>query len=290
MAVNVTSATTGLLIPPSNIFIIYSLASGGVSIGALFLAGYIPGILTGLILMIIALIWAKRKGFPTAKRASVSEVLKSFLDALPSLMLLLVIIGGIVGGIFTATEASSVAVVYCLILGLIYKELSLDKLKGILIKSAETIALVMILIALSIAMSWVMSYADIPEQVTSALLGYSDNPIVVMIMINLILLVIGIFMDMTPAVLIFTPIFLPVVTALGIDPVHFGVIMVLNLCIGLCTPPVGSVLFIGVGVANTSIKKVIKPLMPLFVGMLISLMLVILFPKLSLWLPELFGL
>jgi len=290
VAVNVTSATTGLLIPPSNIFIIYSLASGGVSIGALFLAGYIPGILTGLILMIIALIWAKRKGFPTAKRASVSEVLKSFLDALPSLMLLLVIIGGIVGGIFTATEASSVAVVYCLILGLIYKELSLDKLKGILIKSAETIALVMILIALSIAMSWVMSYADIPEQVTSALLGYSDNPIVVMIMINLILLVIGIFMDMTPAVLIFTPIFLPVVTALGIDPVHFGVIMVLNLCIGLCTPPVGSVLFIGVGVANTSIKKVIKPLMPLFVGMLISLMLVILFPKLSLWLPELFGL
>ena len=242
VAVNVTSATTGLLIPPSNIFIIYSLASGGVSIGALFLAGYIPGILTGLILMIIALIWAKRKGFPTAKRASVSEVLKSFLDALPSLMLLLVIIGGIVGGIFTATEASSVAVVYCLILGLIYKELSLDKLKGILIKSAETIALVMILIALSIAMSWVMSYADIPEQVTSALLGYSDNPIVVMIMINLILLVIGIFMDMTPAVLIFTPIFLPVVTALGIDPVHFGVIMVLNLCIGLCTPPVGSVL------------------------------------------------
>ena len=290
VAVNVTSATTGLLIPPSNIFIIYSLASGGVSIGALFLAGYIPGILTGLILMIIALIWAKRKGFPTAKRASVSEVLKSFLDALPSLMLLLVIIGGIVGGIFTATEASSVAVVYCLILGLIYKELSLDKLKGILIKSAETIALVMILIALSIAMSWVMSYADIPEQVTSALLGYSDNPIVVMIMINLILLVIGIFMDMTPAVLIFTPIFLPVVTALGIDPVHFGLIMVLNLCIGLCTPPVGSVLFIGVGVANTSIKKVIKPLMPLFVGMLISLMLVILFPKLSLWLPELFGL
>ena len=290
VAVNVTSATTGLLIPPSNIFIIYSLASGGVSIGALFLAGYIPGILTGLILMIIALIWAKRKGFPTAKRASVSEVLKSFLEALPSLMLLLVIIGGIVGGIFTATEASSVAVVYCLILGLIYKELSLDKLKGILIKSAETIALVMILIALSIAMSWVMSYADIPEQVTSALLGYSDNPIVVMIMINLILLVIGIFMDMTPAVLIFTPIFLPVVTALGIDPVHFGVIMVLNLCIGLCTPPVGSVLFIGVGVANTSIKKVIKPLMPLFVGMLISLALVILFPKLSLWLPELFGL
>ncbi|MFC6859481.1 TRAP transporter large permease [Zunongwangia atlantica] len=290
VAVNVTSATTGLLIPPSNIFIIYSLASGGVSIGALFLAGYIPGILTGLILMIIALVWAKRKGFPTAKRSSMNQVLKSFLDALPSLMLLLVIIGGIVGGIFTATEASSVAVVYCLILGMVYKELSFDKLKGILIKSAETIALVMILIALSIAMSWVMSYADIPEQVTSALLGYSENPIVVMIMINIILLVIGIFMDMTPAVLIFTPIFLPVVTALGVDPVHFGVIMVLNLCIGLCTPPVGSVLFIGVGVANTSIRKVIKPLLPLFVGMIVSLALVILFPKLSLWLPELFGL
>ena len=289
VAVNVTAATTGLLIPPSNIFIIYSLASGGVSIGALFLAGYIPGILTGLILMIIALIWAKKKGFPTGKRSSFSQVFKSFISALPSLFLLFVIIGGIVGGIFTATEASSVAVVYCLILAFCYSEIGVRDLKSIFLQSAGTISLVMLLIAMSIAMSWIMSYENIPQEVTAALLSLSDNPIVVMIVINLILLVIGIFMDMTPAVLIFTPIFLPVAISLGIDPVHFGIIMVLNLCIGLCTPPVGAVLFIGVGVANTTIQKVIKPLLPLFGGMLVALILVILFPDLSLWLPRLFG-
>ncbi|WP_037316935.1 TRAP transporter large permease [Salegentibacter sp. Hel_I_6] len=289
VAVNVTSATTGLLIPPSNIFIIYSLASGGVSIGALFLAGYLPGILTGLILMIIALIWAKRKGFPKGERSSFKHIVRSFFDALPSLLLLIIIIGGIVGGIFTATEASSVAVVYCLILAFIYKELDLPKLKRVLIESVGTISLVMLLIAMSIAMSWVMSYENIPQEVTATLLSFSDNPIVVMILINLILLFVGAFMDMTPAVLIFTPIFLPVAVAMGIDPVHFGVIMILNLCIGLCTPPVGSVLFIGVGVANTTIQKVVKPLLPLFIGMLISLILVIVFPFLSLWLPELFG-
>lgn len=289
VAVNVTSATTGLLIPPSNIFIIYSLASGGVSIGALFLAGYIPGILTGLVLMAIALVWAKKKGFPRGKRSSFKHIMRSFFDALPSLLLLIIIIGGIVGGIFTATEASSVAVVYCLVLAFLYKELNFSKLKTVLVESVGTISLVMLLIAMSIAMSWVMSYENIPQEVTAALLSFSDNPIVVMILINLILLFVGAFMDMTPAVLIFTPIFLPVATAMGIDPVHFGVIMVLNLCIGLCTPPVGSVLFIGVGVANTTIKKVVKPLMPLFLGMLISLILVIIFPFLSLWLPELFG-
>lgn len=289
VAVNVTSATTGLLIPPSNIFIIYSLASGGVSIGALFLAGYIPGILTGLILMIIALIWAKRKGFPTAKRSSASHVFKTFLDALPSLFLLFIVIGGIVAGIFTATEASSVAVVYCLLLAFLYKEIDIRGLKEVLVQSAGTISLVMLLIAMSIAMSWIMSYENIPQEVTAALLSFSDNPIVVMILINLILLFVGIFMDMTPAVLIFTPIFLPVATAMGIDPVHFGVIMVLNLCIGLCTPPVGAVLFIGVGVADTTIQKVVKPLLPLFAGMLISLILVVVFPALSLWLPRLFG-
>lgn len=289
VAVNVTSATTGLLIPPSNIFIIYSLASGGVSIGALFLAGYIPGILTGLILMIIAYIWAKRKKFPTGDKSSARNIFSTFLKALPSLFLLIIIIGGIVAGVFTATEASSVAVVYCLILAFIYKEIGISDLRPILVQAGQTISLVMLLIAMSVAMSWVMSYENIPQDVTSALLSISDNPVVVMVLINLILLFVGIFMDMTPAVLIFTPIFLPVVTAIGIDPVHFGIIMVLNLCIGLCTPPVGSVLFIGVGVAETSIQKVIKPLLPLFGGMLISLILVIVFPSLSLWLPDLFG-
>lgn len=289
VAVNVTSATTGLIIPPSNIFIIYSLASGGVSIGALFLAGYIPGILTGLMLMIVAYIWAKRKGYPTGNRSSFKLVAKTFLDALPSLFLLIVVIGGIVAGIFTATEASSVAVLYCLLLALAYREISYKNIKPIFVEASETIAIVMMLIAMSIAMSWVMSYENIPQDVTNALLSISDNKIMVLIIINFILLFVGIFMDMTPAVLIFTPIFLPVTTAMGIDPVHFGIIMVLNLCIGLCTPPVGSVLFIGVGVAKTTIQKVIRPLLPLFLAMLVSLVLVSMFPELSLWLPRVFG-
>ncbi|GAA5040623.1 membrane protein [Marivirga lumbricoides] len=289
VAVNVTSATTGLLIPPSNIFIIYSLASGGVSIGALFLAGYIPGILTGLMLMIVAYIWAKKKGYPTASKTSLKVLFRTFIAAVPSLFLLIVVIGGIVAGVFTATEASSVAVVYCIILSLIYKEISPKDFKSIFVESSVTISVVMLLIAMSIAMSWVMSYENIPQMVTDSLLSISDNKWAVLILINLILLFVGIFMDMTPAVLIFTPIFLPVVTSLGIDPVHFGIIMVLNLCIGLCTPPVGSVLFIGVGVADTTIQKVIKPLLPLFMAMLVALLLVSVFPQLSLWLPGLFG-
>ncbi|MEW2920892.1 TRAP transporter large permease subunit [Muricauda sp. ANG21] len=289
VAVNVTSATTGLVIPPSNIFIIYSVASGGVSIGALFLAGYLPGILTGLLLMMVAYIWAKRKGYPTADRSSLKNVLRTFVRALPSLFLLIVVIGGIVAGIFTATEASSIAVLYCLVLAAVYREVSFKNIRPILVESSSTIAIVMLLIAMSMAMSWVLSYENIPQAVTEALLGLSDNKIMVLILINIILLIVGIFMDMTPAVLIFTPIFLPVTTALGIDPVHFGIIMVLNLCIGLCTPPVGAVLFIGIGVARTTIQKVVRPLLPLFLAMIISLILVSLFPELSLWLPRLFG-
>lgn len=289
VAVNVTSATTGLVIPPSNIFIIYSLASGGVSIGALFLAGYIPGILTGLLLMLVAYIWAKRKKYPTGNRASFKLLAKTFLQALPSLSLLIVVMGGIVAGIFTATEASSVAVVYCLILTMVYKEVSLKELKSILVESSTTISVVMMLIAMSIAMSWVMSYENIPQMLTSFLMESGYSALVTLLIMNLVLLFVGIFMDMTPAVLIFTPIFLPVATAIGIHPVHFGIIMVLNLCIGLCTPPVGSVLFIGVSVAKTSIQKVVRPLLPLFAAMLMALALVSIFPELSLWLPRVFG-
>lgn len=290
VAVNVTSATTGLLIPPSNIFIIYSLASGGVSVGALFLAGYIPGILTGLLLMVVATIWAKKKGYAVGPRTSASLLLRSFLEALPSLSLLIVVMGGIVAGVFTATEASSVAVVYCLLLAFAYREITLEKLRGILVGASGTIAVVMMLIAMSVAMSWVMSYENMPQMITDWLLSYAgESPLLTLLIINLILLVVGIFMDMTPAVLIFTPIFLPVATTLGIDPVHFGIIMVLNLCIGLCTPPVGAVLFIGVSVAKTSVQKVIKPLLPLFVAMLVALILVSAIPELSTWLPRLFG-
>ncbi len=288
-AVNITSSTTGLVIPPSNILIVYSLASGGASIAALFLAGYIPGILTGLFLMIVAAIWAKRKGFPVGERSSMGAVFRAFIDALPSLLLLIVVIGGIVVGIFTATEASAVAVLYCLLLTYFYKEVRLSDMPQILLDSVGTTAIIMLLIGTSMSMSWIMAYENIPQAITEFLLSISDSKVVILIIINLILLFVGIFMDMTPAVLIFTPIFLPIVTQLGMHPVHFGIVMVLNLCIGLCTPPVGSILFVGVSVAQTSIQKVVKPLLPLFVAMLIALILVTYFPALSLWLPGVFG-
>lgn len=289
-AVNITSSTIGLVIPPSNVLIVYSLASGGVSIAALFLAGYIPGILTGIFLMIVASFWAKKKGYKVGERSSFKAVVKTFIRAFPSLMLLVVVMGGIVAGIFTATEASAVAVLYTLILGYYYKEIKTKDLPQILLESSGTTAIVMLLIGASMSMSWVLSYENIPQDLSNALLGLSDNPIVILLIINILLLIVGIFMDMTPAVLIFTPIFLPIITKLGMDPVHFGIVMVLNLCIGLCTPPVGSVLFVGVGIAKTTIEKVVKPLMPLFAAMVIALLLVTYIPELSLWLPRLFGL
>ncbi|MEZ4811150.1 MAG: TRAP transporter large permease [Allomuricauda sp.] len=289
-AVNITSATTGLVIPPSNILIVYSLASGGASIAALFLAGYIPGILTGLLLMVVASLWARKKGYNVGERSKLRDVFRTFVDAIPSLFLLVLVIGGIVAGIFTATEASAIAVLYSLILGIVYREISLDNLPKITLDSSITTAIVMLLIGASMSMSWVMSYEHIPQEISTGLLAMTDNKILILILINLILLGVGIFMDMTPAVLIFTPIFLPVVTKLGIDPVHFGIIMILNLCIGLCTPPVGSVLFVGVSIAKTSIERVIRPLLPLFLAMVIALFLVTYIPALSLWLPSLFDL
>lgn len=289
-AVNITSATTGLIIPPSNILIIYSLASGGVSIAALFIAGYIPGIILGVALMVVAAIYSFIKKYPTDKIVGFKEFFKRFLAALPSLLLLVVVIGGIVAGIFTATEASAIAVIYTLVLAAIYKEITWKDVSPILLETVKTSAIVLLLIATSIAMSWVMSYENIPQEISNTLLAVSDNPIIILLIINLILLFVGIFMDMTPAVLIFTPIFLPIVTNLGMDPIHFGIIMILNLCIGLCTPPVGSVLFVGCSVAGLSIQKVIRPLLPLFVAMIVILLLITYVPELSLWLPRQFGL
>ena len=288
-AVNITSSTMGLVIPPSNILIVYSLASGGVSIAALFLAGYLPGILTCFFLMLVASIWAKRKGYPISQRSSIKEIFSSFISALPSLFLLFIVIGGIVAGFFTATEASAIAVMYTLILGILYKQIKFKNISKIFLDSSKTSAIVLLLIACSMSMSWVMSYENIPQNLSDFLVGISDNKIIILLMINLILLFVGVFMDMTPAVLIFTPIFLPVVKSIGIDPIQFGIIMVVNLCIGLCTPPVGSVLFVGIGVAKTSIEKVIKPLLPLFIAMILALGLITYFPQITLWLPEKFG-
>ncbi|WP_234570758.1 TRAP transporter large permease [Rhodohalobacter sp. 614A] len=288
-ALNITSSTTGLIIPPSNILIIYSLASGGASIAALFLAGYLPGILVGLSLMFVSGYFAVKRNYPISGKVSFKVAFRKFVDALPSLFLVILVIGGIVIGIFTATEASAIAVVYALILSFFYKGVDLKELKEVFLSSCNVTAIVAILIATSMAMSWIMSYENIPLIISESLIALSDNPIVILLIINIILLAVGIFMDMTPAVLIFTPIFLPLVVEMGVDPVHFGIIMILNLCIGACTPPVGSVLFVGCGISEISITRVIKPLLPLFAAMIISLLIVTYVSEITMFLPDLFG-
>ena len=286
-ALNIASATTGLVIPPSNILIVYSLASGGASIAALFLAGYVPGILLGLALMAVAA-WLSRARAGQTERAA-PPLSRLFLSATPSLGLLAVVMGGIVAGIFTATEASAIAVVYSLALGLLYRELNIRDLPGVLRDAGETTGVVLLLIGTSVGLSWLLAYDRVPTAVAEAALTLSQEPWAILLLINLTLLLVGTFMDMTPAVLIFTPIFLPVVEKLGVDPVHFGVIMVLNLCIGLCTPPVGTVLFVGCGVANTDVRSVVRSLMPLYAAMIVVLLLVTFLPALSLTLPRWLG-
>jgi tripartite ATP-independent transporter DctM subunit len=288
-AVNSTAATTGLLIPPSNILIVYSLASGGVSIAALFLAGYLPGILVGLGLMAVAGYWSFRANYPTSERLAWSTVFWRFLDALPSLFMLIVVIGGIVAGIFTATEAAAVAVLYALVLAFIYRTIGVVDLPDIFLRTVTTTAIVMLLIATSIALSWMLSFESIPQLISEGILGLTESRIAILLLMNLILLVVGTFMDMTPAVLIFTPLFLPIATSLGIDPVHFGMILVLNLCVGICTPPVGTVLFVGAAVGDTTISRMIRPMLPLYAAMVAALLLVTFFPSISLWLPGVFG-
>ena len=191
--------------------------------------------------------------------------------------------------LFTATEASAIAVLYSLILAFIYRQITIEDLPNIILRSVKTTGVVMLLVATSLGLSWIMAYENIPQNVSAGLVSLSDNPIMILFLINIILLLVGVFMDMTPAVLIFTPIFLPIVTAMGIDPIHFGIIMVLNLSVGLCTPPVGSVLFIGCSVAGLSIDKVLKPLLPMFISMVVVLLLVTYIPEISLWLPHAFG-
>lgn len=290
-AVTVASSTTGLLIPPSNILIVFSLASGGVSIAALFIAGYLPGLLLALGLIIVCGIWAKAKGYPVGKATPWREALATTLDAIPSLFLVVLVIGGIISGFFTATEASAIAVLYSLLLSvLIYREVKVNQLPAIFVKAVETTAIVMFLIATSSAMSWILSYENIPQTISQALITISDNPLLILLTINLILLAVGAFMDMTPAVLIFTPIFLPVVTELGMSPLQFGIVMILNLCIGLCTPPVGSVLFVGASISKTSITSLIRPLLPMYAMMFLVLILVTYVPAISEYLPRALGL
>ena len=289
-AANIATAPTGLLIPPSNVMITFSLVSGGTSVAALFMAGYIPGILWGLACMAVIYFIAKKKGYRSTSKFTGKEKIKVLLEAIPCLLLIIIVIGGIIGGIFTATEGSVVAVVYSLLLSLFgYKSIKLKEIPQILKESAEMTGIIIFLIGVSSIMSWVMAFTNIPSLVSEGLLSISDNKFVILFIINIILLIVGTFMDMTPACLIFTPIFLPVCTALGMNTIHFGIMMIFNLCIGTITPPVGTTLFVGVKVGKVKIETVFRQLLWYFLAIFIVLMLVTYIPQLSLWLPSLMG-
>lgn len=287
---NIASAPSGLLIPPTAAFIVYSTIAGGVSISALFMAGLIPGVLMGLVAMAIAFVYARRHNYATSPKISNAEKFKITLDALPSLLLVLIVIGGIVAGIFTATEGAGIAVLYCFLLSLAYRSLKAKDMMQIVLRSTATTGIIMFLISASSAMSWVMSYTGIPTAISEGMLSVSENPIVIFLMMNVILLVVGMFMDITPAILIFTPIFLPIAVSLGMDPIHFGVVLVFNMCLGTMTPPVGSVLFVGAGVGDVTIEKIVPKLIPYIVGIVATLLLVTYVPFFSMALPGVMGL
>ena len=288
--VNIASAPTGLLIPPTSAFIVYSTVAGGVSVSALFMAGYIPGILMGLSTMAIAYCYAKKHNYPVCPKVSASEAVRITLDAIPSLLLIVIVIGGIVGGIFTATEGAGICVLYCLILSLFYRSLTWKSFMKILLNSAATSGIILFLISASSAMSWVMAYTGIPAAISNAIMSISTNKYVILLLMNLVLLVVGMFLDITPACLIFTPIFLPIVQSLGMDLVQFGVVLTFNMCMGTMTPPVGSVLFVSCGISKVPIERVFKPLLPYVGALLMVLLLVTYVPAVSLALPRLMGL
>lgn len=290
-AVTISAATTGLLIPPSNIMIVYSLATGGfVSIAAMFIAGYLPGLLVGLGLLLVSGVVSIRNKYGKGERFAFREGVVRFLSAIPALLLIFIVIGGILLGWFTPTEASAIAVLYSFILAVVvYREVKIRDLPKILLQCGVTTSVVFLLIATSMAMSWVLASENVPQDITAALIGWTSSKVVLLLLINAILLVVGCFMDMTPAVLIFTPIFLPVVEKLGVHPLHFGIIMIMNLCIGLCTPPVGTCLFLGCGIAETTVTKVMRPILPFFASLIITLLLCTFIPEISLWLPAKFG-
>jgi len=341
VAVTTTAATTGLMIPPSNVMIVYSVAAGSVSISAMFMAGFLPGVLTGLFIMFAAGIVSIINNYrgeasnyerwkPIAATAAIAGFIvaallsllipafevelfgkpqtvepwqsscaiaaiplafclvcfATFQRAFLTLSMIVIVIGGILAGIFTATEAAAIAVVYAFLLSFVlYREIPVSDLPKILLESCVTTGVVMLLIAASSGMSWIMTVANIPQTISDGLLGLSDNPIIILLAINIILVCVGTFMDMTPAILIFTPIFLPIAQALGIHPIHFGMILIVNLSIGLCTPPVGTCLFVGCKVGETTIAQTVRSMLPFYAAMWLALMVVSFVPAVSMWLP-----
>lgn len=289
-AVNICSAPTGVIIPPSGPLILYSITAGSVSVSALFMGGYIPGILLGLCVMTVAIYIAKKKGYTGSTIEETDSFAKVLIDAIPSIFMMVIVMGGILLGWFTATEAGIVACLYCMVLGFAYRELSVKQLWTLMSDCMMDTAVILFLIAASNIMSYAMSYTGIPAALSSMLMSITDNKYILLLIMNVFLLVLGMFLDLTPAVLIFTPIFLPIATSFGMSPVHFGIMLILNLAIGSVTPPVGSVLFVGCNVGGVTVEKVTKYIVPMFAAMVVALMLVVYIPALSLLIPQLCGL
>lgn len=290
-ATNGASAPSGLLIPPSNALITYSLVSGGTSVAALFLAGYIPGIIWAVCCIVVAVIIARKNGYKgTPGKYDWGNLVKVTLKAIPALSLIVVVIGGIIAGVFTATEGSAIAVVYALILGILYRNITWKSFWAIVVDSAKMSGMIVFLIGVSNIMGWVMAFTQIPQAISEALLGVTNSPVIILLIMNVILLIAGTFMDVTPAILIFTPLFLPIVKTFGMDPIQFGLILVYNLCIGNITPPVGNTLFVAIKVGDTTLAKVMPYMLMYYVAILVGLLLVTYVPMVSLALPMAAGL
>lgn len=290
-AVNVASASAGMLLPPSNTFIVYALVSGS-SIAALFMAGVGPGLLWALACMVVVYLYARRQPgrLKSDQRVTFAQGMQVMGRAVPSMLMIVVVIGGILGGFFTATESASIAVVYCLVLSALYRTIKVKDLPDILVDAGRTTAIVMLLVGVSTALSFVMTFASIPDAISGAVLGLTDSPTVVLLLMMVVLIAVGTVMDPTPAILIFVPIFLPIATEFGIDPVHFGAMVVMNLSLGVITPPIGNVLFVGSRVARLPIEPVIGRLWPFLGAILLALLLVVFLPQLSVWLPTVLNL
>ena len=287
-AVTVSGSVQALLTPPSHNSVLYSLAAGGtVSIASLFMAGVVPGLLMSACLMVLCLIFAKKRNYPKGEVIPLKQALKICADALWGLMAMVIILGGILSGIFTATESAAIAVLWAFFVTMfIYRDYKWNELPKLMHRTVRTISIVMILIAFAASFGYIMTLMQIPAKITTLFLTLSDNRYVILMCVNLMLLVLGTLMDMAPLILILTPILLPVVTSFGVDPVHFGMIMLVNLGIGLITPPVGAVLFVGAAVGKVSIENTVKALLPFYAALFAVLMAVTYIPMISLWLPS----
>ncbi|HAQ0385537.1 TPA: TRAP transporter large permease [Enterococcus faecium] len=282
-AVNIASAPTGMVIPPSTAFIMYSLVAGGASISALFMGGA----LWALGIMLVAFIVAKKNKYPVVEKGQMAHAGKIIKEAIPSLLLIVIIIGGILTGIFTAVEASAIAVIYSLLIAMFYyKTVKLKDIPNMLFQSVAMSGTIMFLLATSSMMSFAMAFTGIPQAISSLIMGVTDNKFIILLLVNLVLLLVGMFMDVAPAILIFTPIFLPIVTSVGVDPVHYGLFSIMNLCVGSITPPVGTGLYVGASVGGVKAEAMLKPLLPFYGVILVVLFLITYFPQIVMWLPN----